>query len=256
MTDNINNICNYRKFIQQCLETIKEQLNTEQQYLRNCEARVNDIEQQIVDAEKQKEDITKLIETTNIEYKNFNKQLSEITIEHETLSKELNEENQSDDNKISSEIQKINHYKKDLQYKLNMSVCSSSNNDELENRKKQEITKLQYFLKAKLEKESNLTACKKEIESLNDNIRLKELEEQINKIEQAITVLPEKIEHIQKNIKSIEEEQLLLYNQEKQNQQLNEELKEIDELIHTIHSYDQEIESTRTRLLRQLKQKI
>jgi hypothetical protein len=255
MTDNINYISNYRKFIQQHLEKIKEQLDTEQQHLKNNEVPMKEMEQQIIDAEKRKEDITNLIETKKTECEKLNKKLLELAAEQETLSKELNDEKQSVDSKTSPEMQKIQHYQRDLQDKLNKYANLSLNTDDIESRINQENVKLQFFLNEKLDKESKLTIHKNEINSLNDDTRMKELQEQVNKDEQTIAVLLEKIDHIQKNLKSIEEELLILHDRQKQNEQLNGELNELNQLMETIYSYDQKIESIRAQLLKTTKLK-
>ena len=256
MTDNINSISNYRKLIQQQLEKIKEQLDAEQQYLKNNEVPMKEMEQQIIDAEKRKDDITNRIETKKTEGEKLNKQLLEVTAEQETLSKELNDKTRLIDNKTSPEMQKIQHYQRDLQDKLNIYANLSLNTDDIESRINQENAKLQFFLKEKLDKKSKLTIHKNEINSLNDDIRTKELQEQVNKDEQTIAVLSEKIDNIQKNLKSIEEELLILHDRQKQNEQLNAELNELNQLVEIIHSYDEQIESTRAGLVTKVTTKI
>jgi hypothetical protein len=254
MTDTIKSIYDYCEFIQQRLEKIKEQRNTEQKGLENSETRIKEIEKQIADAEKRMEDIKKLIERTQLEYEKCNKKLSEVTHEQEALSKELDEKNQPVDLKTSSEIRKIKQYIKDTQDKLNICSNSCSNNDQIECKRKPEVATLQFFLKEKSEKESNIETYKKEINSLDDVSRVKELEEQINKEEQALTVLLEKIDNVQKNIKSIEEEQQASHDQQNQ-KQLDEELREINQLMERIYSYEQNIALTRTQWLRKIKTK-
>ncbi|CAF0961738.1 unnamed protein product [Adineta steineri] len=238
----------YRRFVQEHLEKIKKELDINKQRLSNNEIQIKNTEQKIIDARKENEDIEKTIEILKIECKNLNEQLSDITFKREALSKELEEENTLINTKTSSEVQKLEHYMKDLQEKLNAYDSSTLNADQMELEKRQEIKKLEFFLKEKSGKESKLAAYKMNINSMDENTQITE---RMSKDEQAIAVISEKINNVRIKIKFIEE-QLILSDQQDKKQQLNEELKEINQLVDTIRLYDQKIELANTELCKTL----